>query len=101
MIEIKNGLRPEVGGKYEAMAEAYGKKRDADMLVFYASLGKKLGVEVYGDVNMAEKTLIKFLQDKLGGGNYQEQEQYKSHRGIPYLSYLYAIYSKTAPAGSP
>jgi hypothetical protein len=94
MIEIKNGLRPEVGGKYEAMAEAYGKKRDADMLVFYVGLGRKLGVEVYGDVNMAEKMLIKFLQDKLGTGKYTEQGEYTSHRGIPYLSYLYSLHLK-------
>lgn len=94
MIEIKGGLRPEVGGKYEAMAEAYGKKRDADMLVFYVALGKKLGVEVYGDVNMAEGMLIKFLQEKIGAGKYTEQAAYSSHRGIPYLSYLYGLHIK-------
>ncbi len=94
MIEIKNGLRPEVGGKYEAMAKEYGQKRDTDMLVFYAALAKKLGVEVYGDVNMAEKLLIEFLQDKLGTGNYTPQDTYVSHRGIPYLSYLYGLHLK-------
>ena len=96
MIDIKNGLRPEVGGKYEEMAAEYTKKRDADMLLFYVGLGKKLGVEVYGDVNMAEKMLIEFFQKKIGRSNYVEQSAYTSHRGIPYLSYLYTLYKKAA-----